>query len=79
MKINKRVVLFLGKDLVRVRVTFLPNYHLILSLLKHRDVGAFLNKKMRIPNRISPLSSSIDIYEINNYLIHGFGGWDCVL
>ena len=65
MKINKGVVLFLGKDLVRVRVTFLPNYLLVLSLLKYRGVRAFLNLKIRNPNRRSPLNSidiNIDIY-----------------
>ena len=33
----------LGNVLVRVRVAFLPNYPLVLSLLKHKGVGAFLN------------------------------------
>ena len=32
----------LGNVLVRVRVAFLPDCPLILSLLKHRGVGAFL-------------------------------------
>ena len=32
---------FLGNVLVEVRVVFLPDCPLILSLLKHRDVGAF--------------------------------------
>ena len=32
---------FLGNVLVEVRVVFLPDYSLILSLLKHRDVGGF--------------------------------------
>ena len=32
---------FLGNILVEVRVVFLPDCPLILSLLKHRDVGAF--------------------------------------
>ena len=36
---------FLGNVLVGVIVVFLPDYSLILSLLKHRDVEAFLNKK----------------------------------
>ena len=61
MKINKGVVLFLGKDLVRVRVTFLPNYPLVLSLLKYRGVRAFLNLKISNPNRRNPLNNSIDI------------------
>ena len=34
---------FLGNILVRVRVVFLSNCLLVLSLLKHRNVGAFLN------------------------------------
>ena len=42
-----------------VRVAFLPEYPLVLFLLKHRGVGVFLNKKMRNPNRRSPLNSSI--------------------
>ena len=46
---------------MRVRVVFLPNCPLVLSLLKHRGIGAFLNKKkMRIPNRENPLNNSID-------------------
>ena len=45
MKINRRVTLFLGNVLVEVRVVevrvvFLPDCPLILSLLKYRDVGA---------------------------------------
>ena len=32
---------FLSNVLVEVRVVFLPDCPLILSLLKHRDVGAF--------------------------------------
>ena len=62
MKINRRVVLSLGKDLVGVRVAFLPNYPLVLSLLKHKGVGAFLNLKIRNPHRESPLNNSIYIY-----------------
>ena len=34
---------FLGNVSVEVRVVFLPDCPLILSLLKHRDVGAFYN------------------------------------
>ena len=60
MKINRRVVHFLGKDLVGVRVAFLPNYPLILSLLKHRGVETFLNLKIRNPNRGNPLNNSIE-------------------
>ena len=54
------MVLFLGKDLVGVRVAFLPNYSLVLSLLKHRGVWTFLNLKIRNPNKRSPLNNSID-------------------
>ena len=39
---------FLGNVLVGVRVTFLPNCPLILSLLKHRGVGYFWTKKWGI-------------------------------
>ena len=39
---------FLGNILVRVRVVFLPDYSLVLSLLKHRDVRVFFNKKWGI-------------------------------
>ena len=35
---------FLGNILVGVRVVFLPDYPLVLSLLKHRGVRAFLNQ-----------------------------------
>ena len=34
---------FLGNVLVGIRVAFLPNCPLVLSLLKHKGVGAFLN------------------------------------
>ena len=34
---------FLGNVLVGVIIAFLPECPLILSLLKHRGVGAFLN------------------------------------
>ena len=36
---------------MRIRVVFLPDYPLVLSLLKHINVGAFF-----IPNRGSPLN-----------------------
>ena len=51
---------FLGNVLVGVKVVFLPDCPLVLSLLKHKGVGAFFNKKMRIPNRENPLNNSID-------------------
>ena len=51
---------FLGNVLVEVRVAFLLDCHLVLSLLKHKGVGVFLNKKIRNPNRGSPLNNSID-------------------
>ena len=37
-----------------VKVAFLPEYPLVLFLLKYRGVGAFLNEKMKNPNRGSP-------------------------
>ena len=49
-------------DCPLVKVIFLLDCPLILSLLKHRDVRAFFNKKMRIPNKRSPLNSSVYIY-----------------
>ena len=36
---------FLGNVLVGVRIVFLPDYPLVLFLLKHRSIGAFLNQK----------------------------------
>ena len=48
---------------MEVRVAFLPDYPLVLSLLKYRDVGAFLKKKkMRNPNKKNSLNNSIDNY-----------------
>jgi len=45
---------------VALRVVFLLDYPLVLSLLKHRGVEAFLKKKkLRIPNR-ETLNSNID-------------------
>ena len=38
----------------------LPNYPLVLSLLKYRNVWVFWNKKKSGSNRCSPLNSSID-------------------
>ena len=39
----------------------LPNYPLILSLLKYRNVWVFWNKKKSGSDRCSPLNSSIEI------------------
>ena len=39
--LNKKYSYFVGNILIEVRVVFLPDCPLILSLLKHRDVGAF--------------------------------------
>ena len=52
----------MGSVLVGVRVIFLPNCHLVLFLLKHRSIGAFLNKKNEDPNRESLLNSSSSVY-----------------
>ena len=38
---------FISNILVGVRVVFLSNYHFVLSLFKHKGVGAFLGKKKR--------------------------------
>ena len=49
---------------MRVRFVFLLDCLLVLSLIKYKDVGAFLNKKKRKkkgnPNRESHLNNSID-------------------
>ena len=42
---------FLSNILVRVRVVFLPNCLLVLSVLKHRDVEVFLNQKNEDPKQ----------------------------
>ena len=42
-KITRELFYFLGNVLVGVRVAFLPECPLVLSLLKHKSVGAFLN------------------------------------
>ena len=54
-----------------VKVIFLLNCPLVLSLLKHKSVRAFLNKKMRNPNRKNPLNNSIDrkIRKINGHYL----------
>ena len=44
-KLTGEIPYFLGNVLLRVKVVFLPNCHLVLSLYKHRSVRAFLNKK----------------------------------
>ena len=48
---------------MQVRHAFLPNYHLVLSLLKPRGVRYFgiKKKKKSGPNKGSPLNNSIDI------------------
>ena len=52
-----------------VKIVFLPDCPLILSLLKHKGVRAFLNKKMKNPNRGSPLNSSIDKLHLLSYFL----------
>ena len=51
---------FLGNVLVEVRVVFLPDCPLILSLLKYRSIWAFLNQKNEESKQGSLLNSSID-------------------
>ena len=46
---------------MEVRIVFLPDCPLVLSLFKHRDIDAFFTKQMRILDRRSPLYNSIDI------------------
>ena len=46
--------------LQELRDLVLLNYHLVLFLLKPRDVWVFWNKKKSGPNRGNPLNSSID-------------------
>ena len=43
LKLIGKLSYFLGSILVGIKVAFLPNYPLILSLLKHRGVEVFLN------------------------------------
>ena len=45
---------FLGNILVGVRVVFLPDCSLILSLFKHMDIGIFLNKKWGVQTEEAP-------------------------
>ena len=51
---------FLGNVLVEIRIGFLSDCPLVLSLLKHKNVGSFLNKKLRNPDRGSLLNNNID-------------------
>ena len=39
---------------MRVSVVFLPGFPLVLSLLKYRGVGVFLNKKNEDPKQGKP-------------------------
>ena len=55
---------FLGNILVEVSVTFLPDYPLVLFLLKHRDIGVFLNKKNDKFKQENSLNNSLDNYKI---------------
>ena len=50
-KLIGKLSYFLGSVLVGIRVAFLSNYPLILSLLKHRGVGHFWTKKWEIQTR----------------------------
>ena len=56
---------FIGNILVQVRHVFLPDYPLVLSLLKSRGVGVFWNQKKKKKkksgsNRRSLLNNSIN-------------------
>ena len=48
----------------------LPNYPLILSLLKYRNVWVFWNKKKSGSNRCNPLNSSKDKFYYNKATPH---------
>ena len=51
----------LGNILVKVKIVFLLDCLLVLSLLKYKGIRVSLNpKKMRIPNKRTHLNSSID-------------------
>ena len=49
---------FVDNVLVQVRHVFLPDYHLVLSLLKPRVLGYFGTKKKSSSNRENPLNST---------------------
>ena len=68
---------FVSSVLVQVRHAFLPDYHLVLSLLKLRGVWVFWNqkKKMFSPKKGGPLNSSVD----NLILQQGRGGFKSYL
>ena len=54
-KSTKEWLYYLGNVLVGVRVVFLPNCLLVLSLLKHRSVGTFFNQKNEDHKQGKPL------------------------
>ena len=54
-KLTGNLSYFLGNVLVEVRVVFLPDCPLILSLLKHRGVGAFSNYENEESKQEKPL------------------------
>ena len=45
---------FVGNVLVQVRLVFLPDYPLVLFLLKPRDVRVFWNKKNPVQTGATP-------------------------
>ena len=45
---------FVDNVLVQVRDVFLPDYHLVLSLLKSKSVGVFWNKKILVQTKEAP-------------------------
>ena len=54
-KLTREGPYFLGNILVEVKVVFLPNCLLVLSLHKHRGIGAFfLPKKWGFQTRETP-------------------------
>ena len=64
-KSTEKVPYFLDNVLVEVKVVFLPDCLLVLSLLKYRDVCAFLNQKNKDPNQGNPLRLRVLNFDIN--------------
>ena len=51
-----------------VKVVFLSDYSLILCLLRHKNVTAFLNKKKRKSSLKNSLNNSIDYKNVINII-----------
>ena len=64
-KSTEKLPYFLDNVLVEVKVVFLPDCLLVLSLLKYRDVWTFLNQKNKDPNQGNPLRLRVLNFDIN--------------